>query len=327
MGKPVHYLLLALVLLGCFSCKRHVCPAYYSAFNIEQGAPEAFFNYFLVDTAASVVAISDSVPNNHRLLRFESGKEPANDRMFASKGKDINGLMRRKGQFWASIFPKKRENTMRVVRAKVTFSEVDSATAFLMQAEQDSIPFKQDQFMYMKLIGYEILDSIKAQEEREQARLDTLDESSLPRKEQRRLRKERKKEYRRLKKAARRGEIDPSVPEEYYAQYLDKNRHEREEADTTASSKRWEPSPDGTWEGSWQETDEAAAAGETEASGEQEGKKGRKGGKGDRPPKEKKAKKEKKPKEPKEKKPEEPKEKKPKKPKKPKEPDDDGGGP
>ena len=104
MGKPIHYIILAFALLSCLSCKRQVCPAYFTSFNIEKGAPEKFFNYFEADTAKSPVALKDSIPSSARLLKFEKGENPMNDRMFKSKGRDINGLVNRKKNFFASIF-------------------------------------------------------------------------------------------------------------------------------------------------------------------------------------------------------------------------------
>lgn len=233
MGKPLNIFLLALLCFCFLSCKRHVCPTYYSAFNIEKGGPEKFFNYFLADTAQSPVAKKDSVANNHRLLAFEQGETPMNDRMFYAPAANKNGLVKKKPNILAWFFPKKEQEFMKVVRAKVSFSEIDSTDAAELYAVQDSLfshdRFKRDQYIYMKLIGFEILDSMQAQQEREQARLDTLQESSLSKKEQRKLRRERRREYRRLKKAAKRGEIEQSEADAYYEEYIAKPKRERKE--------------------------------------------------------------------------------------------------
>lgn len=231
MGKPFHYIILVFVLLGCFSCKRHVCPTYFSAFNIEKGGPEKFFNYFEADTAKSPVALKDTIPSSARLLKFEKGENPMDDRMFKSNGRNINGLVNQKGKFLNSIFKKRAESFMKVVRAKITISEIDSAEAAELYAVSDPLfdpdRFKRDQYIYMELFGNEILDSIQAQNEREQARLDTLNEEDLPRKERKALKKQRKKEYKRLKKAAKRGEIEQSVADAYYEEYLAKPKKEK----------------------------------------------------------------------------------------------------
>ena len=231
MGKPFHFFLLALLLSCCFSCKRYVCPTYYTAFNIEKGGPEKYFNYFVPDTTDAPVALKDSAANNHRLLAFEKGDQPVYDRMFVPRGQDRNGVTKKRKYFLAHLCPDRKQDFMKVVRAKVSFSEIDSAEAVELYAVSDSLfshdRFKRDQYIYMELFGYEILDSMQAQAEREQARLDTLDESSLPKKEQRRLRRERRKEYRRLKKAAKRGEVDQSEVDAYYEEYIAKDKEER----------------------------------------------------------------------------------------------------
>ncbi len=232
MGKPVTYFLL-LLSLCFFSCKRHVCPTYYTSFNIEKGAPERFFNYFIEDTTTTdaPVAIKDTVTNDHRLLKFADGKDPGYDRMFTPKGTNAKGLTKKKKDPLALLFPKRKQSFMKVVRAKVSFSELDSLEAMELYAVSDSLfspdRFKRDQYIYMKLFGFEILDSMEARAEREQARLDTLNEENLPKKERRKLRRARKKEYRRLKKAAKRGEIPQEEADAYYEEYLAKPKKEK----------------------------------------------------------------------------------------------------
>ena len=185
-----------------------MCPTYFSAFNIEPKAPDRFFNYYNPDTTTSPVVRKDTVRNIHGLYAFEKGEEPVNERMFESSGKNANGLMNKKGKFWRKLFPKKSQNFMKYVKAEITISELDSLGAAEMYYIPDPLfnpdRFKRDQYIYMELFGFAILDSVDSAN---QARAELLAEDSLAglSKKQRRkvLRKQRKaerKEKKRLRK-------------------------------------------------------------------------------------------------------------------------------
>ncbi|MFT5916332.1 MAG: hypothetical protein ACJAWV_002533 [Flammeovirgaceae bacterium] len=313
MSKYLLHILLAITCLFVFSCKKRACPAYFTAYNIEPNAPDKFFNYYNPDTSKSVVVKKDTIPNSHRLVKFKKGDEPINDRMFESAGKNGNGLMDKKIGLLSKLFPKKKEDFMKVVDKKITISDLDSAGAEEMYAVYDSLfspdRFKRDQYIYMELYGWDILeqmDSVK------QAREELLAEDSLAglskkdrRKALRRQKKLEKKEKKRLKKLG----IEPDdvnsdstknpTDRPDWLDELDENSDKEERKDSSDSKKRLKG-------------EKPSLLG---------GKKDKK--KKDKPKKEKKTKKEKPKKEekkPKEKKPKEDKDKKEEKK------DDEGGG-
>lgn len=183
-----------------------MCPAYFSAFNIEPKSPDKFFNYFLPDTAKSPVVLKDTIPNSHRLVKFEKGEEPTENKLFASKGKDGRGLMNKKKNPLDLVFPNRKANFMKHVKAEITITELDSLEALEMYAVYDSLfspdRFKRDQYIYMELFGFAILDSLDSLQklkEEEEAVADTTG-ANLTKKERRKLRKEERKKRRRLRK-------------------------------------------------------------------------------------------------------------------------------
>lgn len=206
MSKKLLYIFLIVCALGTQSCKRYVCPAYFSAYNIEPKSPNKFFNYFLPDTAKTPVVLKDTIPNSHRLLKFEKGEEPTESKLFASKGKNKYGLMATKKSPLDLIIPNRKANFMKHVKAEITISELDSLEAIEMYAVYDSLfspdRFKRDQYIYMELFGFAILDSLDSLRElkaEEEAIADTTG-ANLTKKERRKLRKEERKKRRRLRK-------------------------------------------------------------------------------------------------------------------------------
>ena len=183
-----------------------MCPAYFSAFNVEPKAPNQFFNYYIPDTAQSPVVLKDTIPNSHRLLKFEKGDEPSEHKLFKSKGKNKNGLVVNKKSPLDWFFPNRKANFMKHVKAEITISELDSLEAIEMYSVSDPLfdpdRFKRDQYIYMELYGFAILDSMDSLRElkaEEEALADTTG-ANLTKKERKKLRKEERKRRKKLRK-------------------------------------------------------------------------------------------------------------------------------
>lgn len=193
MRKALGHIILILLTLSAFSCKRYVCPAYYTSYHMGERPIEKYITYFEPDTAYDLYTlVGKSKRDSREVLKPHQDSSSFQGAFFFT---DTAGNVRKDGRFGAQprnkyrrivkrtplldrLFASRRGNFMRDVRAEMMIPKVDTtAVDSLTIASLQKMPqYAVDQLIYHEYIGKFFLQDSTAQDSTAQADSTALEE-------------------------------------------------------------------------------------------------------------------------------------------------------